>query len=186
VAKLPIDYSKWAHYEAAAVHAGPRYMHQRFCIVSDRPAVCRKDEQNRPHCADGPSHLWRDGYALYFWRGTRVPAGWIEKRDTLDPVTALNWPNIEQRRAAAEILGWGRILGALNPRSVDKDADPFIGELLEVDLPGSPGERFLKVRCGTGRDFVLPVSRESRTALEANARTYRVDPSEYRQMELRT
>ena len=61
----------------------------------------------------------------------------------------------------------------------------MVGELLEVDLPNSPDEHFLKVLCGTGREFVLPVHPGARTALEANARTYRMKPSEYRKLEAR-
>ena len=106
------------------------------------------------------------------WHGTRIPREWIANKDALDPKTALTWPNIEQRRAAAEILGWKRILSELKPRSVDKHADPEIGELLEVDLPDSPKSKFLKVRCATGRDFVLPVPAEMKTAVQAQAWTY--------------
>ena len=45
------------------------------------------------------------------------------------------WPNIEQRRAACEIVGWNRILAELDAKSLDKHPDPQIGELVEVSLP---------------------------------------------------
>ena len=32
---LPVAAS-WAHYEALAIHSGPRLMHPKFCVVSDR------------------------------------------------------------------------------------------------------------------------------------------------------
>jgi hypothetical protein len=171
---------------ALARSAGWAIPHANVCWVSERHQLLARNPEGRLHSLGGPAVLYPDGWAIYAVNGTRVPSEWIEKKGELDAKTALTWQNIEQRRAAAEILGWGRILQELQPRSIDKDPDPHIGELLEVDLPDSPGERFLRVKCGTGREFVLPVSRESRTALEANARTYRVDPSEYKNLEVRT
>jgi hypothetical protein len=114
-----------------------------------------------------------------------VPKEWIEHRSSLDPATALTWPNVEQRRAAAEIVGWDRVITHLQPRSIDVDPDPEIGSPLEVDLPDSPRARFLRVRCGTGRTFVLPVPPDVRTAREANAWTYGIDPDSLT-LEIRT
>ena len=102
----------------------------------------------------------------------RVPAAWIERRNELDPRIALTWPNVEQRRAAAEIIGWDRIIDRLNPTVVNMDRNPLIGTLLRVDLPDSPGEQFLRVKCGTGRTFVLGVPPEMRTAKEAQQWLY--------------
>jgi hypothetical protein len=91
------------------------------------------------------------------------------------PQAALQWPNVEQRRAACEILGWAQILSELDAKVINKDDDEHIGALLEVNLPDSGPERFLSVRCGTGRQFALPVPREIDTALAANAWTYGLD-----------
>jgi hypothetical protein len=179
ITKLPLDYSKWQHWETAALHAGPRFMHAKFAIVCDRPEFIRRDSAHRPHCTDGPFCRWRDGVALYRVRGVEVPRKWIEQRETLDPMTALTSPNIEQRRAAAEIIGWSRVMEKMLPRTIDRDSDPEIGELLEVTIEHAPA-RFLKVRCGTGRVFVLPVPREMRTAREANAWTYGLSADEFR------
>ena len=79
VALLDIDYSKWDHYEQAAVHAGPRWMHAKFCIVSDRPAVLKIDEENKPHCDDGPFCVWRDGSRVYSIHGVRVSGLVVEQ-----------------------------------------------------------------------------------------------------------
>lgn len=66
---------------------------------------------------------------------------------------------------------------------IDQDADEMIGTLLEVHIPNigndSMLEKFLKVRCGTGAEFAIPVPPEMRTALEANAWTYGLKPTEY-------
>jgi hypothetical protein len=159
--------------------------YQGMCFCSERPSAIHWDERARLHHPSEAALQFRDGYRMFMWHGTNVPEPWITAPDKLDVTAALNWQNIEQRRAAAEIIGWKRILDTLPHRIIDADKDPYIGTLMEVDLPDSPKEKFLRVRCGTGRDFVLPVDPKSKTALEANARTYRLKPNEYK-LEART
>lgn len=166
------EHRAFAHYERAAMHSGFRVMHEEFCIVSDFPTVLKVDAENRPHCENGPSHQWADGWSIYHWHGVKVPAEWVEDKASLSAKTALTWENIEQRRAACEIVGWARILKELKAKVIDADGDPEIGTLLEVDLPGSGKERFIRVVCGTGREFALPVPPTTKTAIEGNMWTY--------------
>jgi hypothetical protein len=172
VAKLPIDYSKWVHYENAAIHGGPRFMHEKFCIVADRTEFIHRDAANLPHRIDGPFCQYRDGIKLYAVHGTTVPAEWIEDRANVDPTLALTHPNIEQRRALCEILGWEKVVSKLSPTVIHEDPDPEMGKLIEVTLPDAGKCRFLRVQCGTGRTFTLPVPVEMKTAREANAWSY--------------
>lgn len=159
-------------------------------VFTERPTTLKLDNEGRLHCQNGPAVAYKDGLEVYSFRGTVVPKEWILVPDGIDAQTALNWPNIEQRRAAAEIVGWAKILSQLNYKTIDKDGDPQIGELIEVDLPDSPKGRFLRVRCGTGRDFCLPVPAEMKTALEANAWTFGFedasDIEKFRNYEVRT
>lgn len=150
------EHVAYAHWEQAAIHGGFRVMHPEFCMVSDFPEFIRVDDQNRPHCADGPSHRWRDGWALYHWHGVAIPAEWLN--GSLDAKTAVTWENVEQRRAAIEILGWQNVLSDLDAKSLGGNPDAKIGELIEVQLPfededGNATTRalFLKAQCGTGR-----------------------------------
>ena len=145
--RLP-SYEKYAFWEQAAIEGGFRVMHEEFCIVSDFPEVLRVDAQNRPHCENGPSHRWRDGWSLYHWRGVKVPAHWIEDRENLDPAEVIKCKNVEQRAAGAEIVGWPKMLAVLGAKTIDDSGSPDIGELIEMTLPGldQPG-RFLKARC---------------------------------------
>ncbi len=183
--KLP-QHKAYEHWEQAAIHGGFRLMHEEFCMVSDFPAAIHKDEQNRPHCATGPSHLWRDGWALYRWHGVEVPREWIEGRDTLDPKVVLAEQNAEKRRAGMEIIGWKRALDQLGATVVDEDVDPRIGKLLRCDMPDAPASQFLMATCATGRLFALPVLREHRTAAEANAWGFDITVEDLRAMQART
>ncbi len=171
---LPI-FDKWQHYENAAIHGSWRYIHEKFCIVSDRPEFIRIDENRMPHCENGPSHQWRDGWKIYHWHGVAIPAEWIENKASLSAKIALTWENIEQRRCAIAILGWTEILREVQGVVLDHDSDPEIGDLIEADLLDVGKVRLLRVLCGTGREFAIPVPLHIRTALEGQAWTYGYD-----------
>jgi hypothetical protein len=161
-------------------------MHEKFCIVSDFPEVLKIDDQNRAHGQDGPSHKWRDGWSLYHWHGVGVPEHWIMNKGSLTAKEAITWTNIEQRRAACEILGWAKILQELDAKVINEDGDPEIGTLVVVNLPDIGKEKFLRVLCGTGREFAIPVPPEMKTALEAQSWTWGLEPKDFAVPEVRT
>jgi hypothetical protein len=180
------EHKNYKFWEEAAIHGTFRVMHEKFCIVADFPELLKIDDENRAHGQDGPSHRWRDGWALYHWHGVNIPENWITNPKSLTAKTALTWANIEQRRAACEILGWAKILNELNAKVINTDGDPEIGQLVEVELPDIGKERFLRVRCGTGREFALPVPPDMKTALQANAWTFGMDIEDFVVPEVRT
>lgn len=169
-----------------ASHCGWLNMYEDTVVFQDRPEHIKFDDQNRLHCENGPAILYRDGYGVYAWHGVRIPSEWITNKGELTAKTALTWVNMEQRRAACEIVGWAKVLRELNARVIESDEDPMIGTLLEVDIPDIGKEKFLKVLCGTGREFAIPVPPKMKTALEANAWTYGLDGDVLRQLEVRT
>ena len=172
-------------YRAICESVNWYWPHTQFVIVCDRPRIINCDAEGRLHCENGSSIEYRDGWSLYHWHGVAVPKEWV----TGEPPSAkeaLTWQNIEQRRAAAEIVGWQNILSELNANVIDKDVEPEVGTLLEADIPDSGKERFLQVKCGTGRIFCLPVPREMQTALEANCWTYGIDADRNYLPEVRT
>jgi hypothetical protein len=184
-------HESYAHWEQAAIHGTFRVMHQEFCIVSDFPETLKIDDQNRPHCENGPSHRWRDGWSLYFWHGVQVPQEWIEDKTSLTARVALTWQNVEQRRAACEIVGWARIIDELGGRVIDADEDPEIGTLISVTLPGDDDQpevpaRFIRVKCGTGRDFAICVPETVSTAIEAQAWMLGLPTNTFLKPEIRT
>jgi hypothetical protein len=182
----PVENELLMQWERLARASGWWFVTEKFCFCADRHKTIRFDEARRLHSPSAPAIECRDGLQIFAWHGTTVPREWIEAPKSIDPKLALTWKNVEQRRALAEIIGWKVILEQLQLKVIDRDPDPQIGTLLEVDLPDSPGERFLQVKCGTGRDFVLCVPKQYRTALEANAATYNVPPDVLRQIEVRT
>ena len=183
--RLP-EHADYKFWEEAAIHGTFRVMHEKFCIVSDFPELLKIDEQNRAHGQEGPSHRWRDGWSLYHWHGVAVPEHWIMNKNSLSAKEAITWENIEQRRAACEILGWAKVLRELDAKVINEDGDPEIGTLVEVNLPDIGKEKFLRVLCGTKREFALPVPPDMKTALQANAWTFGMDIKDFVVPEVRT
>jgi|GEM_PF-4967980 len=110
----------------------------------------------------GPSHLWRDGWVLYHWHGVKVPAHWIENRETLDPNEVIRAENVEQRAAGAAIIGWPRMLSVLKAKVINDSGNGDIGQLIELTLPGLPEPgRFLKAECPRNGIIVEGVPRIS-------------------------
>ena len=191
--RLP-EHAAFEAWEAASIHGGFRVMHEEFCIVSDFPEFIRVDDQNRPHCETGPSHRWRDGWSLYHWHGTAVPAHWIEDRANLDPAEVIRAENVEQRAAGAAIVGWPKMLSVLKQKVINDSGSEDIGALIELTLPGldEPG-RFLKARCPRNGLIVEGVPRISDidglpidTALAAQAWRIGDPQSEYQHPPRRT
>ena len=179
-AKIGVKYEPelWKFFEAWATlgESCSWWMaYDGLCIISDRPRTLSFDAERRLHSETGPAIAFSDGWGVHAWHGTRIPAEWIEDKASLTAKTALTWKNIEQRRSACEILGWNAVLTELKAKTIDKDAEPEIGELVEVTIPDVGKERFLRVTCGTGRQFALPVPPTMKTALQANAWTYGID-----------
>ena len=163
---------------------GGVYWGRDVAVIVDRPAAIRRDETGRLHSTSALAVEYRDGWGIAAVRGTRVPNEWVLQ--PLDPRTVLTEPNVERRMAAAAIVGWDAVLRSVDARVIDRDPNPMFGELLEADLPDSPGQRFLRAQCGTGRTVVVLASRDARTAVEAGAMSYGVPVEKYRTMKVRT
>ncbi len=152
---------------------GWTWWNKSILALSDRPKSIRRDDRGSLHCANGPSIEYRDGWALYHWHGQAIPEEWITKPGFLTAKIALEQENMDLRAAACEMLGWDKIIDELGGKTIDKDEDEYVGELLSVDLPDSPSTLFLRARCGTGRMVVISVvNKNCTTALEANLGSY--------------
>lgn len=107
--RLP-SHSAYEAWERCAKNGGFRWMHEKFCMVSDFPEALHVDQQNRPHFAHGPSHRWRDGWELYYWHGVKVTEQIIMRPDTLTAAQIESEQNAEVRRVMIERYGTARYL----------------------------------------------------------------------------
>lgn len=182
VVGLPIDYSKWDHYEKAAEHSGPRYIHAKFCIVSDRPEVLLVDEQNRPHCTTGPFCRWLDGSALYAVHGVRVPWTVIEHRDQLTVAQIDKEQNAEIRRVMMELYGEAKYLKDSGAMPIHSDS---FGVLFRKEIPGDEPLVMVRVENSTPepdghrKTYMIRVPPTTETAHAAVAWTFGLDVADY-------
>jgi hypothetical protein len=168
--------------------------YQNICFASERHDICRLDDQGVIHSETGPAVHYPDGFAVYAWHGVRVPADWINHRDTLDPMEVLRVENVEQRAAGCQIIGWPRMAEKLDRRIIDGDPDSDIGALIELTMPGLPEPgRFLQAVCPRNGTICEGVPRVSdidglpiNTAISAQAWRDCLPASEYTHATLRT
>ena len=145
VAKLDVDYSKYDAYETLALHSGPRYMHEEFCIISDRPEIITVNEQNQPHNEAGPFTKWRDGSAIYALNGVYMPRWLFETpKDKIEPSDILKISNVEQRREAIKWYGLENLLNYMNYRVIDT-RDDYNYAVIKLDLGDGETGTFLKM-----------------------------------------
>ena len=145
------------------------------------------------HNEHGPAISWRDGWALHFVHGVRVPAWVIEHPERITPQLILAEPNAEVRRVMIERYGWGRLVEGPGFRLIDEAPDPANDphtiRLYELpaglrDVLGTP-VRLIVVhnatpeRDGTRRVFGLTVAASHTDAVAAAASTFRLSKTEY-------
>lgn len=119
--RLP-EYGKYAAWEQCAIHGGFRAMHAEFCMVSDFPERLLVDIDNRPHCEEGPSHLWRDGWSLWHWHGVAVTEQIIMHPETITAAQVQAEENAEARRVMVERMGWDRYTAAAGVKVLHCDS----------------------------------------------------------------
>ena len=166
--------------------------YKNICFASDRHATCKLDGNGRIHSEVGPAVAYRDGFAIYAWHGTRVPAGWIESKATVSPKDVLGHTDGNVRAAGIQIVGWARLLSELSASVVDRHPEGMAGgELLAVPKnriePGARGTlKLLRAACPRNGDIVFRVPDEIATAHAAQAWSRGLPPELFQLPAIRT
>ena len=95
-----------------ARHAGWLVPNERVCWLSRQPDVSSTDPLGRLHCGSGPALGYRDGWSVYAWKGTPMPA-WVimqPKQITLQWIDAQIDPRI--RHAMIDIFTPARFIAS--------------------------------------------------------------------------
>lgn len=170
-------------------------------ILQDRPEFIKMRDR-RLHCEDGPALRYSDGFALYRWKGVRIPKEWVEDKAFLTPAKIDAISNVEQRRCATEIFGEKRYIEEGGAEKIHEDD---FGILYRKEIPGDEPIMMVCVENGTiengeRRRFFLQVHPELRpllkdgklgdpqkfTALNAVASTYGLKGEDYCKIRVRT
>ncbi|WP_107309359.1 DUF6745 domain-containing protein [Streptomyces sp. TP-A0356] len=162
--------------------AGWWWPFEKVAVVCERPVALHRDEAGRLDRADGPALAFPDGFALYAWRGMRVPAAFLEELRALTPDRIRAEENAELRRVMLEHYGYDRYLADSGARPVHRDGT---GTLWRVDLVGDEPVVMVEVLNstpepdGTRRTYWLRVPPTTRTAREGVAWTFGLDAEVY-------
>jgi Domain of unknown function (DUF6745) len=146
------------------------------CFLSERPRAIHWDERGRLHNADRKAVEYPDGWGVYSWHGTRVPARVIEDPDSYTAKELAGIRNTEHTRAIAEKLGWAKYLDKLGTKVIDEWTDPHTGlqyRLLDPKVRhGELQPRFIQKQSSILHDnsqpiYLEPVHPGLRTAASA-------------------
>jgi hypothetical protein len=180
-----------------AQNAGWWWPYQGAVVLSARPTAVHLDKQGRLHCETGPAIVYPDGWGVYAWHGTRVPADLIEKVWGLGEIFAE--PNSEIRRCAIEKIGWDAFIEESGLKVIASAPDPgnTPHHIALYDLPDTLSDLFdVDARIllctngtiepdGTRRRFGLPVPGHHTDPVAAAADLYGWPVEAYRQLEVR-
>jgi hypothetical protein len=174
-------------YNTFARECGVSFLYHGIAFISDRPERMSFGGARRLHAADGPALRYRDGYALYAWKGQRIPAEYIERRHTRTAADVLSEQNAEMRRVLMEIYadvhGPKAMLAAMGARLIAEDTMHGRSRKL-YDIGGA---RYVHVvdgslqRDGIRREFLLGARPDAQTPHEAVAASYARPPGKFRE-----
>jgi len=164
-----------------------------LALLTERPERVERDAAGRLHSEMAPALRFRDGHAVYAWRGVLVSPRIALHAETITVPEILAERNVMVRHVLVERYGRERIERQLGDRAgflLDPDTevrhqDEF-GTLYRLARPGG-GEPVAIVKVvnatpepdGTFKDYFLRVPPWVRTAREAVAWTFGVEASDY-------
>nr|WP_245771568.1 hypothetical protein [Actinacidiphila guanduensis] len=167
---------------AVARAAGWWWPYERVAVVCERPVELHRDEAGRLDRADGPALAYRDGFALYSWRGMPVPGGFLRELSALTPERIRTEENAELRRVMLEHYGYDRYLTESGAVPEHRDET---GVLWRIALQGDEDTVMVEVvnstpePDGTTRTYWLRVPPTTLTAREGVAWTFGLTAEEY-------
>jgi len=165
-----------------ARNAGWWWPYERAVVISERPEVLHRDEAGRLDHGAGPALAYRDGFALYAWRGMPVPAAFLAELASLTPQRIREEENAELRRVMLEFYGYDRYLTESGAEPVHRDET---GILWRIALEGDEDVVMVEVvnstpePDGTHRTYWLRVPPATRTAKDGVAWTFGLDGAAY-------
>ncbi|MFJ8845742.1 DUF6745 domain-containing protein [Streptomyces cyaneofuscatus] len=165
-----------------ARNAGWWWPYERAVVISERPEVLHRDEAGRLDHGEGPALAYRDGFALYAWRGMPVPADFLAELASLTPQRIREEENAELRRVMLEYYGYDRYLTESGAEPVHRDET---GILWRIALEGDEDVVMVEVvnstpePDGTHRTYWLRVPPATRTAKDGVAWTFGLDGTAY-------
>jgi len=166
------SHDNYKHYELAAIHGGPRYMHEKFCVVSDFPTELHAYEENGrmvAHNDSGPALAWSDGWSIWMLDGVQVDEQIVMRPETQTLKQIENESNEEIKRIRIERYGWTRYIAETDAECIDSRINEIDNTMEALVLLGDESKRLLCSCRSTGRVYAIGVSRNVETCEQAQA-----------------
>lgn len=173
----------------AVLGAGWIMPYQHACWIMAAPSAVHVDTHNRLHSPSGPALCFPDGWKLYAWKGTAVPADFIENRATIDGDAIARQADPVLRRCMLEIMTPERFIREGEATCVATDE---CGRLWRRRWPNGDVWAAVEVLNGTPepdgsiKHYYLQVPPGVRSAREAVAWTYGLTELRYMALKQRT
>lgn len=169
VAKLDIDWSVYEPYEQMLLHCNQYAVHEDFVMISDFPTKLLVDENNQPHCEDGPFCEWSDGSAIYAIHGTYVPRWLIEFPESITLEKIEKETNLEVQRIMINRYGYDRYISESEAEEIDRDNLGLVGSGDRVLIKMKNGSKVMVCTDGsTGRTYYIAARPEHMTCKEVH------------------
>lgn len=165
-------------YRAAPLYA----FFENICLVLDYPRSVFLDEHFRPGNDSGPAITFADDYQNFAMHGMNVPRSLVENRERLTLEEIDKATNIELRRLMIELYGHSRYMMDSGAELINEDE---FGQLFRKEIPNDEAIVMLCVinstmePDGTYKKYFLRVPPSVRTAREAVAWTFSLQPNDY-------
>ena len=211
--KIAYDPQKSEHlgwWQDIAESANWWFPYEGFCFVSERPIRCAIDEQRRLHHESLAAMEFKDGWKVYSYHGTTVPAQVIESPETITIEQIKKEDNAEVRRCMVERMGWQKfvdlselkvlhidtlkskfpvlpvsdLVDNSNPIAIQYQDGKEQAELLESaflrDFEDRP-IRFVRLTCpSTGKQYIQRVAHDETKVYAAVGKAFGMTEKEYK------
>jgi hypothetical protein len=154
------------------------------------PSVVAVDDRRRLHCADGPAFAWLDDIREFYWHSVNVPDFVIERPREIavehidaERNSEVRRLMIERYRLGDEIHGAGAFMRDAGGKRLDHDER--FGTLWRRDVKNDEPIVILEVvnstrePDGSFKHYWLRVPPNMKTAHEASAWTFDIEPAKY-------
>lgn len=155
-----------------AQSAGWYLPQKETCFISERLSEFHLDREGRFHKEGGLALAYPDGWGMYVWHGTRIPARMGRTRsERWDPRWLLDESNSQVRGALIRAIGYERIMAIFRSSVIHQEGEMELRQINnKVDIEPIV---LLKVKCpSTGLVFALRVPPNVETCEQARNWTF--------------
>lgn len=107
--------------KSMALNCGWYWAFNDFCVVAEKPYVCKTNDNNQLHCPDGPAIAYNDGTKIFCYDGVIMEEKYIMDHSLITTDVIANEENEEKKRIFIEMYGVSKYLTDIKAAVVHMD-----------------------------------------------------------------